>query len=435
MNRRALFVRVSAAWLMLCAPPWSAHSQPGPKPGAPGEPPALPPAQQTGVPVQAVKVDVPVNSDVSLVHVGSSDSFAITAEGRQAATLLLNALEQPDEAKAHEDAVKASGIYAQIIPRENYGGEYSALQWFADYVAADPDKKKQFLNDPQVAFFFHVYSSDNFAVLKEYLMRKYRLREIGDEETKAGQDRKVWLEDTTLFENPRRETWERSSELLKLLDLKSGQQIADVGSGPGYFSFRFAKIVGAAGHVYSIEMNADHLRYIEQAKVAMGVTNVSTVETDGKSVGLAGIQTKVDAIFLCSLYHNMYAMSTKPERDSFIGSIKESLKEDGRLYLVDNGLVPPGVLPYHGPYVAKELIIGQLLNYGFELEKQDQYIPQRYLLVFKVKKTEPPKAVANSSAASPAESGADPKPVKPTASTKAKRSQRRKSATARHHGA
>lgn len=351
-------------------------------PPAPSQPPT--PAQSSSGP--SINVNVPVNSDVSLVHVGSSDSFAITTEGRQAATLLLNALEEPDEAKARDAAQKASAIYAQIIPRENYGGEYSALQWFADYIAAPDEKKQDFLRNPQVAFFFNVYGGDNFAVLKEYLFRKYRLREIGDEETKGGQDRKVWLEDTILFENPRRESWEKTSELIKLLKLKPGEQIADVGSGPGYYSFQFAKIVGPAGHVYAIEMNADHLKYVEAAKDALGVSNVSTVETDGKSVGLAGVQTKVDAIFLCSLYHNMYAMATKPERDSFVSSIKDSLKDDGKLYLVDNGLVPPGVLPYHGPYVAKELIIGQMLNYGFDLVEQSQYIPQRYLLVFQVKK-------------------------------------------------
>jgi predicted methyltransferase len=431
MNRRAFFALLSVLWL--CASPWPAHSQQNPKADGPRAPPPAPPPQTPGSPTQAVIVDVPVNSDVSLVHVGSSDSFAITSEGRQAATLLLNALEEPDDAKAREGAQKASAIYAQIIPRENYGGEYSALQWFADYLAAEPDKRSSFLKDPQVGFFFHVYSSDNFAVLKEYLMRKYRLREIGDEETKAGQDRKVWLEDTTLFENPRRESWERSSELVKLLNLKPGQQIADVGSGPGYFSFRFANIVGSAGHVYSIEMNADHLRYIEEAKVAMGVTNVSTVETDGKSVGLAGIQTKVDAIFLCSLYHNMYAMSTKPERDSFIASIKESLKEGGRLILVDNGLVPPGVLPYHGPYVAKELIVGQLLNYGFELEKQDQYIPQRYLLVFKVKKIQ--DAQNEKANAGGSSSKTSNKTNKPATIQKPNGKQRSRAARARHHGA
>jgi hypothetical protein len=81
-------------------------------------------------------------------------------------------------------------------------------------------------------------------------------------------------------------------------------------------------------------------------------------------------------------------MSTQPERDAFVESIKDAMKEDGVLYLVDNGLVEPGVLPYHGPYIAKELIIGQMLNYGFDLVEQGQHIPQRYLLVFKKKKTE-----------------------------------------------
>ena len=97
--------------------------------------------------------------------------------------------------------------------------------------------RADFLRDPQVAFFFHVYGGDDFAVVKEYLARKYRLRELGDEETKTGQDRKIWLEDTILFENPRRESWEKTSELLKLIKIKPGDRIADVGSGPGYYSF------------------------------------------------------------------------------------------------------------------------------------------------------------------------------------------------------
>jgi len=395
MSRRTSLngMSITCSLVLLIASGSGSYSQPKPAPGAipaaPGMPlPSGPPARSPQPPIAAVTIQVPINSDMSLVHVGSSDSFAITAEGRQAATLLLAALEEPDDAKARDQALKASAIYDRIIPRENYGGEYSALQWFADYLAADPTAKKDFLRDPQVAFFFSVYGSDKFAVLKEYLFRKYRLREIGDEESRRGQDRKVWLEDTILFENPRRESWEKTSELIGLLKIRPGEQIADVGSGPGYYSFQFAKLVGPSGHIYSIEMNAEHLKYVEAAKHAMGVTNVSTVETDGRSVGLEGIQTKVDAIFLCSLYHNMYAMSTQPERDSFVDSIKESLSENGKLYIADNGLVPPGVLPYHGPYVAKELIIGQMLNYGFELIEEHQYIPQRYLLIFKVKKAE-----------------------------------------------
>jgi SAM-dependent methyltransferase len=361
----------------------------------PGAPPSVTPKSVT-----PVTIEVPVNSYMSLVHVGSSDSFAITPEGRQAAGLLLAALEEPDQQKAHDDAVLASKIYDQIIPRENYGGEYSALQWFADYFAADSKGKSDLLEDPQTAIFFKVYSAKDYALLREYLIRKYRLRDIGDEDTRAGQDRKAWLEDTTLFNNPRRESWEHTSVLMKLLKLKPGDKVADVGSGPGYFTFKFAKMVGPQGRVYAIDTVAAHLRYVDYAEKRLGVDNVSTVETDGRSLGLDP-QSKVDAIFLCSLYHNIYAMSTAPERDNLINSFKDSLADDGLLYLVDNGLVPPGVLPYHGPYVAKELIIGQMLNYGFELVEQHQFIPQRYLLVFKKKREEPPSPQAVSAGSQP----------------------------------
>jgi hypothetical protein len=40
------------------------------------------------------------------------------------------------------------------------------------------------------------------------------------------------------------------------------------------------------------------------------------------------------------------------------------------------------VLPYQGPYVAKELVVAQIVNYGFKLIGMHQYIPQRYILEF-----------------------------------------------------
>jgi SAM-dependent methyltransferase len=333
-------------------------------------------------------VEVPVRSALPLIHVGSNDSFSITTEGRRAATLLLNALEEKDPKKARAEAKESSGIYTKIIPRENYGGEYSALQWFDDYIDASPDERPKFLKDPQVKFFFGKFSAKNYALLREFLIRKYRIRDIGDEETKNGQDRKIWLEDTILFENPRRETWEHTSKFMKLVEIRPGFRIGDLGGGPGYYSFRFAKKVGPTGVVYDIDTDADHLRWVEQAKIAMGVTNVQTVQTGGSTLGLVDAAGKLDIVFLCSLYHNIYGMTTQPERDQLVASIRNALKPDGRLYLADNGLVKQGTLPYHGPYIARELIIAQMRNYGFDLIHNYQPIPQRYLLVFK-KRPEP----------------------------------------------
>ena len=82
------------------------YSQPKPPvgtapPGAKSAPPGMPggpPPRSPQSPSTTVTVQIPVNSEMSLVHVGSGNSFAITTEGRQAATLLLEALEEPAEA-------------------------------------------------------------------------------------------------------------------------------------------------------------------------------------------------------------------------------------------------------------------------------------------------------------------------------------------------
>ena len=75
-------------------------------------------------------------------------------------------------------------------------------------------------------------------------------------------------------------------------------------------------------------------------------------------------------------------VASEPARKSLVSSIKRSLKPGGRFIVVDNGPVEDRQLPYHGPYITKELLINQLEHYGFKFLSYKQIIPQRYLLVF-----------------------------------------------------
>lgn len=320
---------------------------------------------------------VAVTSQMSLIHVGSNDSFAITADGTQAGRYILEMVQNNNRAAAQ----KAIDLYNQIIPRENYGGEYTALRWFAQVFLMSDQEKQKALQDPFTASFYEFFAENNFANLKEYVKRKYLLDQFADQLTEAGRNRAAFLEDFILFNNPAREEWEKSSKILAVVPIAEGQTIADIGSGPGYYSTRFSKKVGATGRVYSIDLVQDHLDYINRYTKRQNITNITTINSyPGTTIGLDGKQ--VDVAFMCSLYHNIYGMSTAPDRDSFVQSIKAALKPGGQLVVVDNGLVEPGQLPYHGPYVAKELIIHQFHFYGFKLKKEYAFIPQRYVLIF-----------------------------------------------------
>lgn len=324
-----------------------------------------------------VPVKIEINNKKSLVHMGSVDSTDLTEDGIKAAKLLLDYLEN----KNIKSAKDAYDIYTKIIPRENYGGDYTALQWIIDCLLAPKDEQDKFITNKYDRSFYEFFSAGDFAQLKEYLKRKYKLANIQDKDPGEGIKRRAFLEDFILFNNPRRENWEKSSEMVKSLGLKPGDKIADVGSGPGYFSFKFSNLVGENGRVYAIDTVKEHLDFIDSFTAKNGIQNIKAVLNEDHTIGMKGEQ--VDMVWICSLYHIIYVAYNEHDKDEFVESIKSALKKDGILYVADNGLVPDGILPYHAPYIDKNLLIGQFQAYGFRLIKEYQFIPQRYILAFK----------------------------------------------------
>lgn len=320
-----------------------------------------------------------VTSRTSLIHLGSLDSFDITDGGKDAARAILNFLEKGDRAAAKE----AITIYSRIIPDENFGGEYTALQWLMEcQLAPERVRNEDFLADPFVRSFHDYLAADDWKFFREFIRSKYHLDEIpGVKKDPDATTRSRFMEDFILFANPRRESWEKTSKMIAALKLKPGEKVADIGSGPGYFSFQFARLVGPAGKVFAIDNNYDHLAYLKKVIADLHVPNVVPVMPGGTDIG---VTEKVDLVYMCSLYHNLYAIMTDEERDGMIDSIKSCMKPGARFVLADNGPVD-GKLPYHGPYIARELIIDQFRHLGFDLTGTHQFIPQRYMLVFKLR--------------------------------------------------
>lgn len=320
-----------------------------------------------------------IKDQTSMIHLGSLDSFDITKRGKEAAALLLDFVEKNDRAAAE----KALAIYKEIIPGENFGGEYTTLQWFLECgLAGEQERKEKFLADPYTARFHRVLLANDAKNFRSFIRDKYHLP--GGAKTKAEQNAKSinrFMEDLILFGNPHRELWEKSSKMIEALDLKPGESVADIGSGPGFFSFKFAKLVGPTGKVLAIDNNIDHINYLLEAIEELKAPNVEPVFV--QSGGL-GIKEKVDVVFACSVYHNLYTALSEEELVSFFDECRKALKPGGRLVIADNGPVS-GDLPYHGPYIDRQLIISQFHHAGFDLVASHQFIPQRYMLTFKMR--------------------------------------------------
>ena len=318
-----------------------------------------------------------VEDQQSLIHLGSLDSFDITEGGTDAAKAILSYFEKGSKKQLE----KAISIYEEIIPNENFGGEYTALEWLCRFFLAPEPAQKDLLAQPFTKAFYDVMAENDFDNLKTYLQYKYHIKEYGPGDNIEIKARMRFLEDFILFNNPDRERWETTRENLERFQLKEGMSIADVGSGPGYYSFKFADIVGETGKVYAIETNPRHLDFLNDYIATNKITNVEVVKSSFEGIGLTS-DVRVDMVYVCSLFHNVYAAFTDGEREEFIGSIRTALNEGGQLIVVDNDLVTGQDLPYHGPYISKDLIISQLYYYGFKLKDAFQFTPQRYALIF-----------------------------------------------------
>lgn len=129
-------------------------------------------------------------------------------------------------------------------------------------------------------------------------------------------------------------------ELVRLLDLKPGATVADVGAGFGAWTLQFARWTGPAGRVYATDLGTAQLAALRDMVQRERLDNVTVLAAavDGTNLP-AGC---CDAILVRDAYHHF----TRPAE--VVRSLAASLKPGGRLAIVDfpprpNTPVPDGV--------------------------------------------------------------------------------------------
>ena len=81
----------------------------------------------------------------------------------------------------------------------------------------------------------------------------------------------------TWLERPEREREENTTELIRCLKLKAGDQVADIGVGTGYIARRIAKVIGPQGTVHGVDIQPEMLELLERNMKKLGLTNVKGV--------------------------------------------------------------------------------------------------------------------------------------------------------------
>jgi ubiquinone/menaquinone biosynthesis C-methylase UbiE len=85
--------------------------------------------------------------------------------------------------------------------------------------------------------------------------------------------------------------------------VKRGQQVLEVGCGPGFFTIPAGKIVGQTGYVYALDINSAAAEHVRRKIQEEGLTNVEVKLADASETGLP--EESVDVAFLFAVIHSI----------------------------------------------------------------------------------------------------------------------------------
>jgi SAM-dependent methyltransferase len=124
-----------------------------------------------------------------------------------------------------------------------------------------------------------------------------------------------------------RDALNETGEIARLLELKSGMTVGDIGAGSGYHTVRLSKLVGAAGSVIAEDVTRDYLTELARRVGRLKLTNVKFARGEPHDPRLPA--SSLDAAILVHMYHEI------AQPYAFLYNLAPALKPGARIGIVD----------------------------------------------------------------------------------------------------
>jgi ubiquinone/menaquinone biosynthesis C-methylase UbiE len=175
--------------------------------------------------------------------------------------------------------------------------------------------------------------------------------------------------------DPARAAWQKPDAVMRALGLRRGQRVAEIGAGPGYFSLRLARAVGAAGHVDAVDPEPAVLEVLRRRLGEAGVRNVTPVL--GRADDPLLPAARYHLALMVNAYHHI------PDGPVFLRRLARSLVRGGRLVNIDFGKRETPVGPPVSQRVAREDFLRAARRAGLTLAAEHRFLPHQYFLVLR----------------------------------------------------
>jgi ubiquinone/menaquinone biosynthesis C-methylase UbiE len=173
--------------------------------------------------------------------------------------------------------------------------------------------------------------------------------------------------------DPKRAAWQRPAAVVSALRLRRGQVVAEIGSGPGYFTLRLARAVGPSGRVYAVDPEPAMLEVLRDRLRRAGLRNVTPV------LGLdADPLLPVNACHFAIIVNAYHHFRNGP---AVLRRLARALAPGGRVVNIDWAARETPVGPSMDRRITPETFCRDARRAGFAVTAEHRMLPHQYFFV------------------------------------------------------
>lgn len=182
-------------------------------------------------------------------------------------------------------------------------------------------------------------------------------------------DAEMW---SKRFDRKDREQWQKPEEVISLMKIKNGQQVAEIGSGTGYMLPFLSKAVGSKGKVFALDVESTLIDFMKTrvSKDKLSNVKVELIPTDSPNLK----DKDISRVLFINTWHHISSRVTYSKK------LFEQTPKDCQIFLVEPEPGTGGPGPKDTHRMSAPDLIAELTPAGFKCTVLKETLPYQYIV-------------------------------------------------------